>query len=88
MLCFVNQMLTKNKYGTSEIGVKRLGELNTEGWYKVCKDKFRSDYAFQKWTSNLENVLLKHDFNSPLKIVPDGNAGKMKVRFHSSLTKL
>ena len=82
----MNQILVK--YGTSEIGVKRLGELNTEGWYEVCKDKFKSPYAFQKWVSNMENMLKKHDCNPPLKTVPDGNTGKMKVWFHSSLTIL
>ncbi|KAG0619333.1 hypothetical protein M758_4G132100 [Ceratodon purpureus] len=64
-------------YGTAELGVKNLGELNTEGWYEVCKNKFKSPGTFQHWVSELDGKLRTHDFH-PLKTVPDGKPGKMK----------
>jgi len=67
-----------HKYGTSEIGVKNLGELHTEGWLQVCEDKFSSLEAFSKWTSEMDEKLRRQDF-TPLKRVPDGNGGNMKV---------
>ena len=76
-----------NKYGSEEIGVKSLGELNTEGWYEVCKDKFKTPAAFQGWVSQMDAKLRRQDFNV-LKTVPDGKGGKMKVWFHPSQTVL
>ena len=76
----MNQLLSV--YGTAEIGVKNMGELNTEGWYEVCKNKFKSPGAFQHWVSELDGKLRTHDFH-PLKTVPDGKSGNNKVWFHS-----
>jgi len=67
-----------HKYGTSEIGVKYLGELHTEGWLEVCEDKFNTHEAFSAWTSKMDEKLRSQDF-VPLKLVPDGNGGNMKV---------
>lgn len=66
------------EYGTSEIGVKKLGELNTEGWYEVCKDYFDSPEAFAEWMSTLDQKLRTHTFR-PLKMVPDGKGDRKKV---------
>jgi len=69
-----------HKYGTADIGVKSLGELNTEGWYEVCKDKFSTPDAYMNWVSKIDDKLRTQTFN-PLKRVPDGNSGKEKVLF-------
>lgn len=67
------------KYGTSEIGVKKLGELNTEGWYAVCKDKFSTPEEFAEWTSKIDEKLRTQTLKIPLTLAPDGNGGQMKV---------
>ena len=88
----MNQVL--HKYGTSEIGVKVLGQVNTDGWWDACKEKFRNnEEKFGAWQSRIDVMLRKHSFN-PIKVVPDGKGGH-KVRFYpfyiilpSSLTPL
>jgi chromosome segregation ATPase len=65
-----------HKYGTSEIGLKSLGELHTEGWLEVCEDKFSTHEAFSAWTSKMEEKLRGQDF-VPLKTVPNGKGGHM-----------
>ena len=73
----VNQFL--RTFRTTDIGVKNLGELNSEGWYEVCGHKFKSEQKFMEWTSNIDRKLRLQTFVPPLKSVPDGNGGKMKV---------
>lgn len=78
---FVNQML--DKYGTAEIGVKILGQINTEGWWEECKDKFGGDpEKFGTWQSRVDDLLRKQTFN-PIKQVPDGRGGSKVTCFHS-----
>lgn len=64
-----------HKYGTTKIGVKVLGQINTDGWWEECKDKFHGNREmFGAWQSRVDELLRKQTFN-PIKVVPDGNGG-------------
>ncbi|KAG0590523.1 hypothetical protein KC19_1G105900 [Ceratodon purpureus] len=68
-----------HKYGTSEIGVKVLGQVNTDGWWDACKEKFRNnEEKFCAWQSRIDVMLRKHSFN-PIKVVPDGKGGHKNI---------
>lgn len=55
--------------------MKVLGQLNTEGWWEECKDKFRGNQeAFVIWQSQVDELLRKQTFN-PIKVVPNGKGG-------------
>ena len=76
---FVNQIL--HKYGTSNIGVKVLGQVNTDGWWEECKHKFRGNQEkYAEWSSKIDDLVKLQSFN-PIKMVPDGK-GEFKVWFH------
>lgn len=77
-ILFVDQVL--EKYGTSDIGVKRLGQLNTEGWWEACGHKFPSKMRFCKWQSRVETLMADNTFN-PIRVESDGKGGH-KVRFY------
>ncbi|XP_024392387.1 protein INVOLVED IN DE NOVO 2 isoform X2 [Physcomitrium patens] len=62
------------KYGTSDIGVKRLGQLNTEGWWEACGHKFPSKMRFCKWQSRVETLMADNTFN-PIRVESDGKGG-------------
>lgn len=79
-----------HKYGTSEIGVKVLGAVNTEGWWEECKHKFKTEMLFQKWTDWIESKLMPKQTFNPVKVVSDGKGGEKHVidEDDAELTKL
>ena len=70
-----------HKYGNAEIGMKVLGQVNTDGWWEECKDVFRgNEEKFSEWQSRVDDLLRKQTFD-PIKVVPDGKGGH-KVWVH------
>ncbi|KAG0602758.1 hypothetical protein M758_10G038400 [Ceratodon purpureus] len=68
-----------HRYGTAEIGIKVLGQINTDGWWEECKDRFLGNQEkFGAWQSRVDQLLRNQTFN-PIKVVPDGKGGFQNV---------